>query len=255
MVYSRRFYSVLRQGMRNIRKGRRKGRGYYANKRRFYKKRRGRGRGRRSKNNGTLVARGSIVPKYTVTKLRFSTFFALDPGVGVVASHVFNIANINDPDTTGAGTNARGTNEFYGLWTNAMVIGSKITIRMTNTDAAAQVTCGLYSSEANQSPGTTTKDFMENGASFRTLAGTEDGSPNIGTFTTKYTPRRQLRVTHPFDEEADLGALDGVNPLRGWHVRVWAGACNPTRELSFTECCCFIQFIVMFYAPKTFVSS
>ncbi len=244
MPYKKRYGKYKKRGTSFKRKK-------YGRKRRFFKRRR-----RPNRNNGTMIGRNHLFSAFTVVKLRFVDHISLDPVAGTAATHIYSPSQIQDPDVTGTGMKPRGTNEMFNLYNNALTIGSKASIQWTNTDTDEQQYVGILSTESNTAPVVSkARDYMENGATFKLLAGASDGSRNIWRQTKKFSMRKDFRIVHPFDEEDIFGHVNGAVPTRLWHWRLWAGPCDGTQETAGVDVCIFIQFIVVFYNPRALAES
>ena len=169
--------------------------------------------------------------------------------MGAVSLWKFGANSIQDPDITGTGHQPMGHDQMALLYNKAIVIGSKITARFTNTDTDQQQFVGIYSAESGVAPGGDAQDFIENGASFATLAGASDGSPNIKTVSAKFSAKRNFGIVHPLSEADDIGAALGSLVKRLWHYIIWAASCKPV-DTNVVDVCVFIQYLVIAFDPK-----
>lgn len=164
--------------------------------------------------NAGLPAKFSMKHRYVWTG-------AIDPAIGGLATNrIFRANGMFDPDTTAGGNQPRFYDQMQALYDHFTVIGSKITVRMINTDTTHAVQCWITTRDSITSY-TTPVDNTENAHCTSAVLGPKGSSKDQCTLTTKCNPAKFLGLASPMSE-FDLRGNAAADPLEQvlYHVGV-----------------------------------
>lgn len=109
---------------------------------------------------GSMIARNPITSDTLFVKLRFSELRTVGGSTGVNTSYVYRGNDIRDPNFTGTGGSVSGATQWFGLYTDVVVLGSKIKLGVVN--GAAQIAqCCVYPNRNSTPVGTSVSDLRE----------------------------------------------------------------------------------------------
>lgn len=107
-------------------------------------------------------------PQALFTKFTYSDRFALSSSTGIIATNVFNLNSLYDPDATGAGHQPRGYDALLGAdnsgapYNRYVVYGCKIFIRfVSGSNSSTTGSCGVIIHPATNVPPTTADEIRE----------------------------------------------------------------------------------------------
>jgi len=162
-------------------------------------------------------------------KQSYGTYFIGAPGAGVQSWNSFRGNSVFDPDFSGAGTTAFGYTQLSAIYNRYRVLGSKITVDVTNT-GTVPLRISIVATIVNAPPTATALPGQRHIA--QGMVGT------TGTVGWKHTAMARTAAIFGVPEsqvmsEDDFAGLVGGNPnnVWYWHVVMFnpggvAGACN-----------------------------
>lgn len=215
--------------------------------RKTYRKKRNVKRPRRKRK--TLSLRRSPMGTSFATKLRYYDTVSVNPGVGSLAYHKFAANGLYDPDLTGTGHQPRGFDQLMVMYNHYLVVGSKITITVHNSDANIPIVCGVYTSVDNQTT-TAPRDFMEQaGRRYTVLAGDAQGGNNIKTLTAYASPKKMFNVAN-LKDNTNLRGYISANPTELLYYNLFAFSQNETSDPAACDFSVVIDYLVIFSEPN-----
>lgn len=152
-------------------------------------------------------------------RLFYNTVIAYAPAAGTVATNVFRMNSVYDPDLTGTGASASGYGQLSALYGRYRVLSAKATIEIVNLSTATPLTVF-----AVVNPVTTVGINIAQILAQRFVWTTGLATVN-GTGAVKHTlsapiskvygvPNSQVRT------EDDFAAITGTNPNNGVYLHV-----------------------------------
>jgi len=116
-----------------------KKRGYRNNRRKYYKK------GYTSKTQAIGRSVATPLPRMMKITHRYADTGNMTVTAGVPARWEYSCNSLFDPDSTGLGVQPQAFDQLGALYNHYIVIGSRITVRITVTGGTvASLVCGLY---------------------------------------------------------------------------------------------------------------
>lgn len=212
---------------------------------RKYRKR----RYKRKRRSIQLYNMQSPVPAKMLTKLLYCEQVILDAPAGSSATHVFSANGMFDPNTSAGGHQPRGFDQLMALYDHYVVIGSKITVRASNTGStAAIIAVGCTDSSSTTSD---INNIIElNDTKYRVI----DGDTNGCTIVNKTNIRKKLGRSHPLSDP-ELKGSSTSNPTEGcfYHISVESvdNASNPAAVHLVAK----IEYLAYFIERKRMVQS
>lgn len=190
-------------------------------KRRTYKRRRRYSRVRRPILEG--------FKKRQLVKLRYVQEIALDALSNSFDYHEFRANSVNDPDLTGVGHQPMGHDEWSGIYSRYVVVGSKINVMYAPTSTTAVIPAyygvTLYDTSGSLT-GTysTVEGILESKLTGHTttMAGNVNSTFAPRMLSRKFSARKFFGKSNVMDDP-DLGALIGSNPVNDAIFAIWAG--------------------------------
>lgn len=215
-------------------------------RRKYYKKKR---KYRRRRKPVYPLAYKSPMPKTYMTKLRYAELgLSVNPGVGTVGTYLFRANDCFDPNFSGVGHQPRGFDQIMALFNHFTVLGSKITIRVSNPDEANTFHAFL-TTQAESTVSTSPTDFMERQDVRTKQLGTKN-SNMLTTLTQTFSTKKFFTRSNPLDDTALRGS-SAAGPAEGayYHFGVIDsdGSSDPTNNFPFSV---VIDYIVVFHEPN-----
>ena len=92
-----------------------------------------------------LSAPGTPFPQSCRAVLKYTSYFNMDPGLGLVARWLLRCNSVYDPDYSGAGGQPRGFDQYAALYNQYTVHASRIKMVpcLRSTGAGGQIICGI----------------------------------------------------------------------------------------------------------------
>ena len=163
---------------------------------------------KRRRNYVTPISKSPMPTKYA-TKLRWGQVgLQINPGIAQVGKYIFRANSLYDPDYTSALTpqQPRGFDEIMPLYKHYTVIGSKISVQITNLNDAAFYTCFLtLQSEPNLD--TDPRDWIERQNVTTKLLGSKSANPTA-MMSKSYSTKKFFSRTNVLDDTTLRGDLN-----------------------------------------------
>lgn len=204
------------------------GAGYSKFKKPFpYKRKPWRNR-KRNKNRLTNLSRRSIVPYRYLTKMTYQDDVTLNVGAaGTIASQVYSLNGLYDPDVTGVGHQPRGFDQLIGaaggsgLYHHYTCVGAKVQARVMNPNGSSGVRVGMVIRDT-PSVLTSPNDGLERSKDTNSIRlGPAGGSNVIGTLGMKWSAKNWFGKPN-VTTERDLIGSNTANPLEQAYLHIFA---------------------------------
>ena len=83
-------------------------------------------------------------PKSIITKLRYCDIYSMSSTSGAVVRQVMSANGVYDPDVSGVGHQCLYGDNYGNIYTNYVVLGSKITVHYTSRSTDKSWIVGIY---------------------------------------------------------------------------------------------------------------
>lgn len=160
------------------------------------------------------------LPDSTVAKLRYCDTLTLTSLVGALATQVYRMNSIFDPDSTGAGHQPLYHDAWAALYGRYVVTSShlKCTFNAIDTAAGSDWNIGLISDDNGAiSAATNTNNELSNGIN-DVLTPSGGSRDQVILRSVWYSPKARFQLP-PTDES--VGADFGANPVNTWFTTIW----------------------------------
>jgi len=190
------------------------------------------------------------IPYSKLFKLRYVTNFVLDGSAGIAADHVFRINDLYDPDFTGVGHQPRYFDQIFGntlgsgMYKHFVVLGTKATIMMANSDVLYSQRVGATVRDSSTAL-TSANDCMEAGNSTTRLLGQRDGKGST-TMTIKWSAKKWFGKPN-VTTERDLQGSNVGSPAEQAYLHVWTE--DPGNDPAPVQCYITLDYIVLARSP------
>lgn len=195
-------------------------------------------------------------PKVKVVKLRYvDSNLTLDAGVGLISDNVYKLNDVYDPDSTGAGHQPMGFDQWALIYKHYTVLGAKITVQAKpSTGSNVIPSCfGItLSSESTPISGFSSIDnLLESKLSrgWKISNVSQAGGNTNYPIVTKYFSSNKFFGTKNVVDGAAYGALVTTSPNKLCYASVWATGTDSVDAGAFTALVT-IDYIVSFSDPK-----
>lgn len=216
----------------------------YARKRNTRKAGKG-GRRYRVKQNNSV---GTLIADRTKVIMKYAEDINVNVGGTLGNNYLFRCNSIYDPNSTGAGHQPMGHDQYSNFYKRYTVIGSKITVRFvggtvsgSTVDPNAITNVGITTIDDTGSLIQSPSEFMENN---RTTYGLIQPQRPSHTITKYFSPKEFFGIKNPVDDDT-VSAQFSTNPQNGalWQLKFWPDANGQSdRRVS---CNVMIQYIVV----------
>jgi len=204
---------------------------------------------RKPRRQLSMAVCAAPVPARMTRLLKYFDLVQINPSLGGgVSGYSFRLNSVFDPDYTGIGHQPRGFDQFAALYSEYVVLSSKIKIIPTlNSGTANPVTVGI-AVDPDSSIQTNIYDYVEFGKGrYITIAGPSQGQKE-NVLTMSYSSRKYWNQS-PYNNE-DQRALMTANPSNVTYGHIWAagteGSYDPANIYIQVE----ISYLVSFTDPK-----
>lgn len=164
------------------------------------------------------------VPNSINVRLRYSDVITLTSTAGSLSKHVFRSNSLFDPDLTGVGHQPMYYDQLGALYSNYVVLGSKIRVLFSpiaDAIATAQPSgpfeIGILS-DPNGTTSSTATTLSETSGCKSTFLNLAQGGNNVKMLTATYSPTKDLALSADDDT---TGATTSANPSQTWFWTVW----------------------------------
>lgn len=207
---------------------------------------------RRSVKRRQISAYKAPMPNKYPCKLRYCSYFNIDPGAaGIAGVNVIAANGMFDPEISGVGHQPRGFDQLMTMYDHYTVIGSKITVSYShlfgnNYDAYR---IGI---NVKDSPVTAIdpNDYLEgrNLVSSTMPPVTGGDGACTRTLSMKFSTKKFLGVSHPLASENVRGNAT-ANPGEMGYFHIWAAPLSSVDGPAIT-CAIRIEYLCVLTEPK-----
>lgn len=142
---------------------------------------------------------------------------------GVLASHLFNLNNLFDPDATGGGHQPRGRDQWATLYSRYRVVGIKVTLRGCSLTAGSASIIGMVACNSQQATLADLTDAMENQRTYKRKVQSSGASCKITKYFRPWVLEGITRTQYM--DDAIYSAAVGAAPSSQQFLQVfWACA-------------------------------
>lgn len=223
-------------------------------KKKYYKKnkRYNRRRNWRKKYNTIVNLSRSPIARRALLKLRYCDQQTLNPGLaGVPASYSYRANSIYSPNASG-GHQPLGHDQYQLFYNHYTVVGSKITVRFSNTDSGNSGVVAIRLDDDNSTIATPTTITEQGDTTYKYIGGVNAVS---GTTLVKKFSMKKFFGLKKYTNRTGMGAQFGYNPTdRAWFI-IYAFPQDPVRDQGEVTCYVTIEYIVMLTEPKDIAQS
>lgn len=197
-------------------------------------------------------------PKKKVVRLRYVTQVVINPPVGSIAYHQFNLNGMFDPDRTGIGHQPRGFDQQMLGYQHYTVIGSKISATYTPVTAGTSSPgyMGIYISSSSNVPHyTDPADLMETraGAGKIVMSGASPDKQPL-TVRRRWSSRKFFGTTGVVGKDLYRGSPT-LNPAELAVANLWAGSISGTTDPPSMNFLVQMEFIAVLTEPNSIAPS
>lgn len=186
---------------------------------------------------------------------RYVDRIVLNPGLGTLATHIFQANGAYDPDITGTGHQPIAFDQLVGIFYNHYtVIGAKIKCTfIADADAATNQAC-IVAVETKSSTGATIdySDLLEHGNSSHAVMTT--GTANQKATVTRRVNMSKFLGQKVLQEDANAGTAS-TNPNEGVFFHVTATAVGNSLDPPALNVLVELDMITILHEPKALVGS
>lgn len=190
-------------------------------------------------------------PKSKVVKMRYCEQIGINPGIGAPSGYTFRANDIFDPNYTSTGHQPMGHDQWSAFYNHYTVLGSKLTVTMSNQDAADAVIAGVYLVDDTTAP-TTVTTLIENAKGPYGHMDSSGGS-GIRRLTCKYSAKKFFRCD--VRDRTDLKASFGSSPTEQAYYTIWAAAMDTLADPGNVVMTVVIDYICLLTEPKDLSAS
>lgn len=160
-------------------------------------------------------------PNSIITKMRYCDQIQMTSTLGAMTGYVFAANSVFDPDVSGVGHQPMFRDNFAAIYDQYVVIGSKITVRMTNVTANNTCVFGINGDDDSAGSATLATKMEQNNSQWIQLGPTGSGS-DTHTITCTFEPTRDFGVDAKNDGASQTAV--GSSPTELWCYQVWMAA-------------------------------
>jgi len=220
----------------------------YKKKRQYRKK-----RSTFTKKKGSGLTKSYPLSKKFTFKTRYVDLTkSLNPGaLGIPVSHVFNITNLYDPDSTGIGHQPIGFDQIMPMYDHYTVIGARARVTFSNTDPLNAQTV-LLQLKDSIALSTNMSETIENGMTRYTTLSPLGSAKDTQTLTMNFSSKKFFS-RNPLASDKNQGTISsGPNEGAFLHVTVAPLESVNSLQVNFTI---LIEFIAILTEPRQLAQS
>ena len=181
------------------------------------------------------------------TRLRYESIVNLTPALDPGDNHVFSANDLYDPDVTGTGHQPRGFDQLMGFYDHFTVIGSRITVKLLNSDSIIQ---GEFCSvrlrdDSTHAPNVTT--IREDPGIRSTVLGHASSGRNMGVLSKGFSAKSFFHKPPMGVDELQGSATS--SPLEGAYFHINTNS-QSTGSTDAVEAYVTIDYTAVFTEPK-----
>lgn len=214
---------------------------YYRRSKKTYRKR------RRRRRNTPSSAVGPLAPKLKA-KLIYHEVVSLSPGIGGLPDdYIFSANGVFDPNITASGHQPRGFDQLIALYDHCTVIGSKITMQLSNNDTENSNTV-ILSLRDNSTQVLVYDDIFEYRFIKQKTLGPETAM-STGLISMKCNPNRYLGKSSPLNN-SDLRNSNSANPVEQAYFHINCVPTDGVTNSATVACQIRVEYDCIFTEPK-----
>lgn len=190
----------------------------------------------------------AIQPASHLVKHRWNTSFLYTVASVTTVDRVFNTNFLWQPDyTTGASHAAMGWLQWASLYENYIVIGSKITWKISGFDVTDPVTFACFTSTVPTALSNLNEATEQNGGKVYFIGNETGGRPNL-TLTQKWSAKKWTKSSNVLDNEQLMCVYD-AEPVNNFYYHLVVS--NPAAGAASFLLNTTIEFTVIWREPRT----
>lgn len=217
-------------------------------------RRRYRRKKRKYNRKRALVLKKSPMPRRYLTKLRYAeNGLSVNPGGGLVAEYIFRANDCFDPNQSGVGHQPRGFDQLMPLYNHFTVLGSRITIHVSNEGNNESIACFL-TLQGESTTQTNPIDLMERQDVKNIVLAPKGGGNTNGKLSYNFSAKRFFGPNQPMDDTSQRGDVT-QSPSEQAYYHFGCVALNGSTDVAAIPFNVTIDYIVMFHEPNDVASS
>lgn len=203
----------------------------------------------------TTIQKGLGFSDGQIVRMRYVEEFALDPGLGSVASYIFRANGLYDPNFSGTGHQPYGFDQWMTYYNQFTVLGSRIKAIFRNYSSASAngIMVGLQLKDSATVDQTNPNDIIEQGRSKWRLLQPAGGTGDQQTVVKGFSTKRFFQCRDDLDDIYRGSA--SADPTEQAYYHVIAGGFNASDDPVAIRCQVIIDYAVKLNGPKPLVSS
>lgn len=202
---------------------------------------------RRKKRYTRRMGVPSGMPLQRMAKLRYVEQNTQTSTTGGLQTWVWSANGLYDPNISSTGHQPMGFDQWANLFNHYVVLGSKITIRVSQRDGSSNpFYYGVILTDDSSAPYSTYSSYIE--AKKGTFRYSAQGQQKPVTVMSKYSAKKFYNITDVKDNLDRIGAPVTANPDDQGYFTTWIQTTNATTQA--VEALVVIDYIVMFSEPK-----
>lgn len=158
-------------------------------------------------------------PNSIITKIRYCDSYKVTGALGARGLKVFSANGIYDPDLSGVGHQPMFHDNYFNLYDQYVVIGSKITVTYAPVSSTVPALIGITGNDDSSVP-VNVLACMESNNAVSTLLGTTGSQPM--TLTATFEPLEMFGVDAK--DDGSSSTQFGNNPTELWCWGAWVAA-------------------------------
>lgn len=184
------------------------------------------------------------------TKLRYQETISLNPDITGVASHVYSLNGIYDPNISGVGHQPRGFDQIMPMFDHYVVVGCRVTLEFAPVSSAVypQIVGGNVNDDTSL---LLLNDYLESTkVKSRQLSNTSGYPTRI---VMNVNPNRFLGRSHPLSD-SQLKGSSASNPAEQAYLHIFTGPYQGV-DAGAVYCNVRLDYSVIFIEPKDLAQS
>lgn len=203
----------------------------------------------------TNLKSSSPFPEQYVAKLKYVTYFTLDPGAAGTAFYKFQCNGMYDPDITSTGHQPLGFDQLMAWYNIYTVISSKINVMFTSSDATAlgQAVVGIYQDDDATTPASGNfEQLLEQPTTRYAYLAPLTGGKNGQKVSYGWSARKYYgRTIGSLASDSQFAGTAAANPSSTPMYQVFAFPVDASANTAAIYCWAEISFLAMFTERKT----
>lgn len=184
---------------------------------------------------------------YTKSIVVYSDFGrAVDPGLASIASYVYSLNGLYDPDITGVGGQPTGFDQYMALYAKYTVLKAKVTCQFMNTDTGYAQVAGCNVAGLSTTSNDPAVYLRNNNMGYKAVETYQSGNAT-GSFSFE-VDIAQLANCNIWTDDAFSG-LVSANPANQWYLIIWNGASDGASNPSSCLWQVKIEYLAAFREP------